>query len=182
MTMSAEKGLREASGLGYDEWFARLDEWGAPGRPFREIADWLEGSQGLSKWWAQKLIVEYEEARGLRSRGARSDGTFTVTASKTISAPADTVLDAFADEDVRGHWLPGVRLDERTSQPGRSARFDWADDESRLNVSVTTSSAGKCQVAVEHAQLPDDETAARMKDFWRSRLGALKALLDDEGK
>lgn len=178
--MAAEKGLREASGMGYDEWFARLDEWGAPGRTFREVADWLEGSQGLSKWWAQKLIVEYEEARGLRSRGVRSDGTFTVTASKTIAASADSVLDAFADEDGRSRWLPGVHLTERTSVPGRSARFDWDDNASRLNVSVTTSAGGKSQVAVEHARLRDEKSTTRMKEFWRSRLGSLKALLEDE--
>ena len=47
-------------------WFAELDAWGAAGRPYREIADWLTTEQGLSAWWAQKLIVEYEEARGLR--------------------------------------------------------------------------------------------------------------------
>jgi len=27
-------GVRRASGRTYDEWFALLDRWGAPGRPF----------------------------------------------------------------------------------------------------------------------------------------------------
>src|SRR4029453_16306221 len=41
-------------------WFALLDDWGAPGRSYREIADWLTAEQGVSAWWAQKVIVEYE--------------------------------------------------------------------------------------------------------------------------
>ena len=60
-----------------------LDAWGAAGRPYREIADWLTGQHDLSNWWAQKLIVEYEQARGLRPPGVRPDGTFEVSASKT---------------------------------------------------------------------------------------------------
>ena len=58
-------GIRRATGRTYDQWFALLDRWGAPGRPFRETADWLEGEHDLSSWWAQKLIVEYEQTRGL---------------------------------------------------------------------------------------------------------------------
>jgi hypothetical protein len=60
-------------GTGYEvreEWFAVLDQWGAAGRPYREIASWLTGEHGLSAWWAQKLIVEYEQARGIRGQGA----------------------------------------------------------------------------------------------------------------
>src|SRR4029453_3357936 len=99
-------GLRRATGRGYDEWFARLDEWGAPGRPYREIASWLTDSQGLSDWWAQKLVVESEQARGIRKPGARPDGTFTAGASKTVAAPAEATFHAFVDPDVRRRWLP----------------------------------------------------------------------------
>ncbi|MGH3999882.1 MAG: hypothetical protein ACRDTJ_20755 [Pseudonocardiaceae bacterium] len=77
--------LRAQTGNDYHEWFVRLDAWGAPGRPYREIADWLT-AQGMSEWWAQKVIVEYEQERGVRRPGARKDGTYAGGASKMSPA------------------------------------------------------------------------------------------------
>jgi uncharacterized protein YndB with AHSA1/START domain len=170
--------LRRSTGRDRSDWFAALDAWGAGGRPYREIADWLTGEHGVSAWWAQKLIVEYEQSRGLRDAGVRPDGTFAGGASKTIGAPVGRVFDAFVDANVRERWLPGVVLQERTSQPGRSARFDWDDGPSRVNVTFAALGDAKSQVAIEHDHLPDARSAAERKAYWRERLAALKALLE----
>ena len=170
--------LRRSTGRDRAEWFAMLDTWGAAGRSYRDIADWLTGEHGVSSWWAQKLIVEYEQARGSRDAGVRPDGTFAGGASKTIAAPVQRVFDAFVDESLRERWLPGVVLRERTSQAGRSARFDWDDGASRVNVTFAALGDTKSQVAIEHDHLPDARTAAERKAFWRERLTTLKALLE----
>jgi hypothetical protein len=169
--------LRRSTGRDRAEWFALLDTWGAAGRSYRDIADWLTGEHGVSSWWAQKLIVEYEQARGLRDAGVRPDGTFAGGASKTVAVPVERLFDAFVDPTLRERWLPGVALRERTSQAGRSARFDWADD-SRVNVTFGALGDGKSQVAVEHDHLPDARAAAERKAYWRDRLTALKTLLE----
>jgi len=101
-----DTGLREATGKGRDEWYADLDAWGAAGKPYAEIAAWLT-EHGMSDWWAQKTIVEYEQARGVRGKGARPDGTFTAGASKSIAASPAQVLVAFTDANLRARWLPG---------------------------------------------------------------------------
>lgn len=176
-TPSSAPALRTATGRDRAEWFAVLDGWGAPGRSYREIAGWLTREHGLSSWWAQKLIVEYQQDRGLRQPGARPDGTYAGGASKTIAATAERVLDAFADPALRARWLPGIELRERTSRPGRSARFDLADG-SRLNATVTPQGVAKVQIAVEQERLPAAADAARAKEDWRQRLTALKALLE----
>src|SRR5918992_6365900 len=85
-------GVTRATGRGRQEWFALLDDWGARGRSYTEIAAWLTTKHGLSKWWAQKLIVEYEQSRGVRRAGVRRDGTFEVTASKTVAVPCDRLF------------------------------------------------------------------------------------------
>lgn len=136
--MNATDGVRRGTGRGRQEWFALLDEWGAAGRPFREIAAWLTGEHDLSKWWAQKLIVEYEQARGLRPPGVRPDGTFEVSASKTMAVPVESVFDAFVNTRQRKKWLTDGRMSLRNSQPGRSARFDWEDGSTRVNVASST--------------------------------------------
>ena len=170
--------LRRSTGRDRGEWFAMLDDWGAGGRAYREIADWLTGEHGVSGWWAQKLIVEYEQARGLRDAGVRPDGTFAGGASKTVAVPVARLFEAFDDIGVRERWLPGAVMSVRTSQPGRSARFDWDDGASRVNVTFSALGDGKSQVAVEHDHLPNARAAADRKAFWRERLGALKTLLE----
>lgn len=171
-------GVRRVAGRTYQEWFTLLDRWGAPGRPFREIADWLEGEHVLSSWWAQKLIVEYEQARGLRRPGVRPSGTFTVGASKTVAVAVERLYAAVVDPGERERWLPGAAMRERAVRPGRSARFDWADDGSRVNVAFEAKDDTKSQISLEHERLPDAETAQRTKTFWRERLAALKAHLE----
>jgi len=170
--------LRRSTGRDRAEWFAVLDAWGAAGREYREIAAWLTGEHGVSSWWTQKLIVEYQEARGRRAPGVRPDGTFAAGASKTVAVPVERLVEAFGDADLRARWLPGVVLHERTSQPGRSARFDWEDGPTRVNVTFLAVDRARSQVAVEHDHLPDVEAAEARKMFWRERLAALKAMLE----
>jgi uncharacterized protein YndB with AHSA1/START domain len=171
-------GVRRATGRARHEWFALLDEWGAGGRQYREIADWLTGEHAISSWWAQKLIVEYEEARGLRPPGVRPDGTFEVSASKTVAAPIERAFEAFVEADMRDRWLPGVALRERTSRRPRSVRFDWGDGETRVAVTFAASGDTRTQVAVQHERLPDVRSAGEMKAYWRERLAALRSVLE----
>ncbi len=173
--------LRRSTGRDRAEWFDLLDTWGAAGRPYRVIADWLTGEHAVSSWWAQKLIVEYEQSRGLRDAGVRPDGTFAAGASKTVAVQVGRLYEAFVDASLRERWLPGVVLRERTSQAGRSVRFDWDDGASRLNVTVSALGADKSQVAVEHDHLPDARAAAQRRAYWRERLTDLKSLLEPEG-
>ncbi len=174
----SEAGVRRATGRGYAEWFDALDAWGAPGRPYREMADWLTGTHDISGWWAQKLIVEYEEARGLRPPGIRRDGTFEVGATKTVAVPISRLFAALVDTDLRKVWLPGATMRQGTTQPNRSVRFEWEGGASMVVASVSAIGEAKSQVAVQHMRLPDAKTAAEMKAFWRERVGALKALLE----
>jgi hypothetical protein len=173
--------LERATGRDRPGWFHVLDAWGAPGRPYREIADWLVGHHGLSAWWAQKLIVEYEQARGLRPPGIRRDGTFEVSASKSVGVPVGQLFAAFADRRLRERWLPDAVLRERTARPDRLLRFDWGDGSSRVSVTFSILAAGRSEVSVEHRRLPDLETAGRLKTYWRERLAALKTLLERRG-
>jgi transposase-like protein len=161
-----------------DEWFALLDNWGAPGRKYREIADWLTGKHGISKWWAQKLIVEYEQERGLRPPGVRPDGTFEVSASKTVAVPAKRLFEAFVNPRERRKWLTDGRMSLRTSQPGRSARFDWGGGSTRVNVGFVAKGRSKATVAVSHERLADADEAEATKAMWKERLSDLKSFIE----
>jgi hypothetical protein len=158
-------------------WFGLLDEWGAPGRPYREIADWLTAKQGLSAWWAQKIIVEYEQARGLRDAGRRQDGTFAAGASRTIPVDAERVRAAFLDAGIRERWLPGVGAEVRSGGRGRAVRLDLADG-TRLQATLDATGPSRTAVAVEQSRMTDPAAVAPAKTYWKERLEALRALLE----
>ena len=175
-TLSSEK-LAETTGRNWDEWIELLDQAGAPKRTHTEIARWLTDEQGVPGWWAQSITVGYERARGLREPGQRADG-WSVTASKTIEVPIETLFEAFERESIREQWLPEAELHLRTANAPVSARYDWADGSTRLIVGLESLSDSRSRVALEHEKLPDSEVAERMKVWWRERVCDLKELLE----
>jgi hypothetical protein len=176
--LTSDEAVQRGTGHGWDHWLAVLDEWGAVEREHGEITTWPMDEQGLSGWWTQTITVTYERERGLREPGSSRDGLFEASASKTVAAPVERLFEAFVDPAVRERWLPGAALRERTTQPGRSARFDWEDGSTRVVVGFTPKDPGKSQVSVVHRRLPDAAAAERSKSYWRERLVALKELLD----
>ncbi len=149
------QAVRRSTGRDRDEWFAQLDAWGTAGRTHGEIAAWIMNEHGVDNWWAQTLTVDYEQARGLRPPGGSRDGTFAISASKTVSVPVKRLFEAFGDAELRERWLPGAVLRGFTAK-GR----------------------GKSQVALQHEPLPDARAAEKAKAYWRERLAALKTLLE----
>jgi hypothetical protein len=166
------------TGRPYSEWFAQLDAWGAADAPHREIAAWLMSERSVPGWWAQNITVEYERARGLRAVGQGRDGLYSVGATKTVAVPVEELYDAVTDPSRREEWLPGVHLRERTATPHRTARFDWGEGSTRVVAGFTAKGAHKSNVAISHERLPDGESAATLKAFWRERLSGLKAMLE----
>ena len=176
--MAKPETVKKATGRTQDEWYSLLDKWGAPGRPYKELSGFLTDKHGVSRWWAQKLIVEYEQDRSIRSPGSRRNGTFEVSASKTMSVPGARLLDAFVDPRLRRRWLDGGSLRLLESNDGRSARFAWDGGPSRVTVTVTPKHRSKATVSIGHDRLPDPKQAQSMKTFWRERLDDLKAALE----
>ena len=168
--------VTRATGKSRAAWFALLDKAGARKRSHREIAASLRDQHGVSAWWAQKITVEYELARGMRKPGERADRTFSVGASKTIAAPVADVFRAFTNSTRRKRWLDAA-LRLRRSTPNKTARFEW-NDGTRVVVAVVPAKAGKTQLTVEHERIAGAGAAARLKSFWRKQVGALKTHLE----
>jgi hypothetical protein len=173
-----EDTVTRATGSGWQQWFTRLDEWGAAARSHTEMARWLAAEQGVSSWWAQSITVAYEQARGLRAPGQQANG-WSVGASKTIPVPVERLFAAFNDEALRERWLPAAQMRLRTATAPKSARYDWEDGSTRLAITFSPMTQAKSNVAIQHERLPDAETAEEMKTWWRQRVSDLKRLLED---
>ena len=176
LTMS-DDAIRRRTGRGFEEWFDLLDEWGGTERSHTEAASWLQEEHSSGGWNSQAIVVSSERARGLRAVGEHADG-FTVTASKTIDVPIETLYDAFVDEQQRRRWLPDAELRERTATRPKSARFDWGDTATRVVVGFESKANGKSLAALAHEKLPDAAEAERMKAYWRERVTVLKEVLE----
>jgi hypothetical protein len=169
--------ITERTGRGWEAWFDLLDSWGAYDLPQAEASDWVARELGLDRWSAQAVTINYQRARGLRAVGEKADG-FTVTATKTVHVGAGELYDRVVDPALRADWLPDGALRERTATRPRSARFDWGEDGSRVNVFFEAKGEGKTVVSLWHERLADGEEAERRKAYWRERLTALKATLE----
>jgi uncharacterized protein YndB with AHSA1/START domain len=173
----SDEAIRRRTGRGWEEWFDLLDDWGAAERPQRDAARWIADEHGIEGWGAQAVTITYERARGLRAVGEGPDG-FSITASKTVAVPVERLYEAFVDASLRERWLPDGELRVRTASKPKSARFDWGDDGTRVNVGFTVKGTAKSAAALQHERFADAEEAERMKAFWRDRVAALKEVLE----
>ena len=176
---ASDAALIKRTGNTWEHWFRILDAWGGADRPHGEIARYLHGEHGVEGWWAQELTVRYEMAIGRRVPGQRPDG-FEVTASKTVAVSVDRLLDAWIDEGERAAWLH-VPLRLRGVNRGRTltARFDWTDPAQRIVVWCTAKGA-RSTMALAHQKIPDVETAAQHKAFWKAAVAALARYLEQQ--
>jgi hypothetical protein len=175
--MTSDASLKGSTGRTWAEWIAVLDAWGAEAKPHRDIARWLNRDRGVDGWWAQQVTVGYEIAIGRRVVGQRSDGRFSATATRTMAAPVEEVMDAVLDEHRRAEWLPDARLTPRKSTAERTARFDWGDGASRVVFWFEPLDEGRSRLAMEHEHLAGKEETDSMKAYWRSALLRLRDLV-----
>ncbi len=173
----SDAAIEQATGKKWDEWFSILDGWGAGDRKHGEIARFVNEEHDVSGWWAQSVTVAYERAREMRLKHQRPDG-FSISASKTVAVSIDVLFDAVVDDVERKKWLAEGTMSLRTSQPGRSARFDWEDGSTRVNVGFTDKGPSKSMVALAHERLADADEAESMKAMWKEQLAELKSFLE----
>lgn len=168
----SDGSIERGSGKTWDEWFAILDSWGAKERTHTEIARHVNENYDVSGWWAQTVTVGYERGRGMRGVNERTSG-FYVGVSKTVSVGVNKLFEEFTDTRNRNRWLEPGTLRTRTSQPGKSARFDFRDGESRVHVYFVSKGRAKATVTVQHERLADEGAVEEMRAFWKERLGEL---------
>lgn len=172
----SEAAVRRGTGKGWDEWFRILDDWGATSRTHSEIAAYLGAEHGVGPWWTQSVSVGYERARGMRRPHQGPQG-FRVGVSRTFPVGVMELCLAFEDDARRRRWLEAGTLRLRTSQRGKSARYDFRDGTSRVHAYFTSKGRGKCSLAIQHERLPDAADVEKMRAFWKERLTRLGEIL-----
>jgi len=83
--------IEKNTGKTWDEWLEFLEGIDAKNLTHKEIAQRIHDA-GTPGWWTQAVTVAYEQHIGRRAPGQDNDGTFTITASKTLDGTMDEAL------------------------------------------------------------------------------------------
>ncbi|MDO8148763.1 hypothetical protein Q6350_10005 [Isoptericola sp. b515] len=183
----SDESVRDATGLGWDEWVARIDA--GPGRSAShpEIAAWVTSRAAFSGWWVQTVTVGYERITGIRLPGQMPDGTFTVSRSRTLDVDRETVRARLLDDGGPDTLVPGLTLTAR-SRPGvKSPRFavtesgpDGEADRGMLMLSMDAAGQ-RCRVTVTHERIGTPAEAEQWKKFWAEWLVTVADELGEDG-
>jgi hypothetical protein len=100
-----DDAVKKATGKSWKEWFKILDSAKASKLPHKEIVLWLHEKDLVKKgkdwptgrsfnagWWAQSIVVGYEEKIGRRVFGAKTAGNYTVTIGKSLDGSINDAL------------------------------------------------------------------------------------------
>jgi len=174
--------IKEKTGCAWEKWVKSLDYHGADRMSHREIAQLVSEKYKVPSWWTQTVTVGYERIKGIRARGQRRDGTFEATKSKTFNVSVDKLFDAWTVARNRNRWLKDARVKLRGATKNKYARLDWSGDGGNTIVSIGVLTKGKAKsaVSVQHPNLPDKETATRMKAYWSEQLEHLAGFLKEQ--
>ena len=168
----SDESVAGKTGRTWSAWFKLLDKAGARKMSHKEIVAVL-AAEDVSPWWAQSITVTYEQARGLREKHEMVGG-FSVSRSRTLEAPVETLFEAWENAASRKKWLGVSGLTIRKATPGKSIRITWPDE---TNVEVLFYAKGaKTQMVVTHSKLKDAESGEEKKAFWAAKIQKLEAL------
>ena len=175
--LASDAKIREVTGRSWGAWLSLLDRWGARQRKRGETVDFLIAQHAVPHWWAQTIAAGYERTRGMRLKHQQPDG-FTIYASRTVGVPMAALFEAFVDDESRAGWLTDGSMSLRGSQPGKVARFDWSDGQTRVSVTFDEKGPARATAFVAHERLPDPDAAEGAKASWKARLATLKSTLE----
>ncbi|MHC5211677.1 MAG: hypothetical protein ACYTG2_13235 [Planctomycetota bacterium] len=171
----SDDAVKARTGRTWKQWATVLDKAKAASMPHRDIARHLHDVEGVPGWWAQTVTVGYERIRGLREKGQKSDGSYSVNKSKTFAVPVSTLYRTFSAR-ARKRWLGDVRMRVKTSTVDKSMRITW-DDGTPVDVTFWKKRVKKAQVQLQHRGLAGKADAARVREDWTGRLAALGEVL-----
>jgi hypothetical protein len=162
----SDKVIKEKTGRDWKEWCNLLDADGAKELEHKELAKLVASLHNAGDWWSQTVAVGYERLKGKRSLHQRSDGTFSMSTSKTLPISAEKAHEFFVKEKKRSLWLKENLIIRKETAP-KSVRITWPDKTS-VAVWITAKGDTKCTISLEHSKLNSHATVAPRKEFWKA--------------
>jgi len=122
------------------------------------------------------IAVAYEQHIGRRVPGQSGDGSYSVSASRTVSGSLDDALARWIEVVGVPSEISGVAVE---STPETSATEKWRYwrcslvDGSRISVNISLKSPDKSIVSVQHDRLEFDDLREHWRTYWKAVLRQL---------
>jgi hypothetical protein len=172
--------IAEATGLSWDMWCKKLDAAGAMALKHAEIVAVAQRIEpDISGWWAQGIAVAYEQHIGRRKPGQMSDGTYSASATRTLTTTRGDAFDqwcTFANKLAAAGNLKFKGPASTSETPKRSYWRRSCEDGSKAVIGFESKASGRVLVAVEHQKLKSRASLAATKAAW---VKALAQCFDD---
>jgi hypothetical protein len=168
----SDAAVKAKTGKNWAQWFAALDKAKAADLGHREIVA-VAGKLGAGRWWGQMVTVEYERARGLRTRHETATG-FSVSISKTVGRELSGLYAAAADETSRKSWFPKGAFGPSSQTKDKYLRGSWNGD-ARLEINFYAKGTGKAQINVQVNKLKEEAKVEAERAAWKAALERLVA-------
>lgn len=184
----------------WDEWIIVLNKKCSHRLSHQQLVALLKKDFKLTPWWQQFVARGYQIAIGVRLPNQTLKGTYTTTATKTITSTAKKIWDYLVSEKGQQMWLQGlypVKIkagtqyecqggvfgEFRTVKPGKALRFTWVNDDwpkkTVVNVHVFQKSKNKCMIVIDHTDLPHMRSKVEMHSRWRKAVDDLYDFLNE---
>ncbi|KAA9394891.1 hypothetical protein FCK90_05005 [Kocuria coralli] len=180
---SRAAAIEKATGLAWSEWARILDDAGGDDLPHNVLADAaykaMPASVPNTGWWAQSVAVAYEQWIGRRIKGQAHDGTFQVSATRTLPGTMREVFDRWCEAAGDLGELDGLAVTDGPRTSGTGKRLHWGvtfADGSRGSVDVSPKESKddpKVLVAASHVNLASPDDLERWRAIWKDRLKEL---------
>lgn len=182
----------------WDEWIGILEKAGARQLEHAEIAALLKRKFKLTAWWQHAVAWGFEVHIGRKVEGRNAKGRWSLTATKSLHAPAKDVWAYLVGEEGQSKWLKtldaisiepkatfetedGFYGEIRTMKKGERLRFSWSDPDwdrpSYVQMYAMKRPKEKCLMVFMHTDLPDSRSRDEMRSRWKTVLEELQSEL-----
>ena len=170
------EAIEQATKIRWADWVTWLNGKEAAELPHKEIAtmvhERLKDTLENAGWWAQAVTVNYEQHIGRRKPGQRADGTYEVSASKTLNGSMDDIIERWVKLAENTNDFNGLKVVNSSN----SSTLKWRkwraslDDGTKLLVSVYEKAPGKSVLGLAHNKLKDEDEVEAWREYWKTFL------------
>lgn len=167
----SDNAVFEATGRDWNQWVEAIGNWDGDHDDHAAVARHVQAEYGLDGWWSQTVTVGFERITGRRLPHQRSDGTFAVSKSATITVAADRLRAMLLDDVDREYLFPGHRTERRSKPTSKAVRIGFETGVATIGLDPVghdgdAPDQAETKITVQHEKLPDPGAVEQWRGYW----------------
>jgi activator of HSP90 ATPase len=171
------------------EWVKILNLRSHQNSTHQQLVQVLKKDFKLTTWWQQEVARGYKVAIGKRMAFQTLKGTYTTTATKSVTAKTKDIFNLLISEEGQALWLNplspviiqvkenfecegGIFGEFRTVSSNKQIRMTWINEDwpqkSTVQLNLYTKPKNKCMIVINHIDLPTLKAKTQMHTHWRN--------------